>query len=59
VINVIAQVILLINIYEVERWIIILGVGLLLVTGAIFIERKREQIIAQTREWRDKLEEWN
>jgi hypothetical protein len=59
VVNVIAQLILLINIYEVERWIIILGVGLLLVTGAIFIERKREQIITQTREWRDRLEEWN
>jgi hypothetical protein len=59
VLNVITQVILLINIYEVERWIIILGVGIVLVTGAIFIERKREMIIAQTKEWRDMLEEWN
>jgi hypothetical protein len=56
--NVITQVIILINTYEVQRWIIILGVGLLLVILAVFIERQREKVIAQAREWREALELW-
>ncbi|MBW8009641.1 MAG: hypothetical protein FVQ83_00175 [Chloroflexi bacterium] len=56
--NVIAQIIVLVNVYDVNRWIIILGVGLLLVTGAIFIERKREQIIGQAQEWRARVDSW-
>ena len=56
--NVIAQVIVLVNVYQVERWVIVLGAGLLLVTLAVFVERKREQIIARAKEWRDALEAW-
>jgi hypothetical protein len=58
VLNVIAQVIVLVNVYQVERWVIVLGAGLLLVSLAVFVERKREQIIARAREWRDTLETW-
>jgi hypothetical protein len=58
VLDVVSQVILLVNIYDVQRWIIILGVGLILVSAAVFVERKREQIIAQTQEWLEALETW-
>jgi len=58
VLNVISQVVVLINVYDVQRWIIILGVGVLLVTAAIFVERQRERIIAQMQEWREELETW-
>lgn len=57
--NVVAQVIVLVNVYDVQRWIIILGVGLLLVTSAVFVERKREQIIARTQEWLEVLDAWD
>jgi hypothetical protein len=57
-INVVSQVIVLINVYQVERWILILGVGLLLVSAAVFVERKREQIIAQAQVWLEDLEKW-
>jgi hypothetical protein len=56
--NVVAQVVVLVNVYEVNRWFIILGVGLLLVTAAVFVERQRERIIARAQEWRDALETW-
>jgi hypothetical protein len=59
VLNVVSQVVVLINVYDVQRWIIILGVGVLLVTAAIFVERQREQIIAQMQEWREELETWD
>ena len=58
VLNVVAQVVILIRVYDVNRWFIILGVGLLLVTAAAFIERKRERIIARTQEWRELLDTW-
>jgi len=56
--NVTTQVIVLINIYDVNRWITILGVGLLFVTAAIFVERQREKIIARSQEWRETLDTW-
>jgi hypothetical protein len=59
VLNVVSQVVVLINVYDVQRWIIILGVGILLVTAAIFVERQRERIIAQMQEWREELETWD
>lgn len=59
VLNVVSQVVVLINVYDVQRWIIILGVGVLLVTAAIFVERQRERIIAQMQEWREELETWD
>jgi hypothetical protein len=58
VLNVIAQVVVLVNVYQVERWVIVLVAGLLLVSIAVFVERKREQIIARAKEWRDALEAW-
>jgi hypothetical protein len=58
VLNVVSQVVVLINVYDVQRWIIILGVGVLLVTAAIFVERQRERIIAQMQEWQEVLETW-
>jgi hypothetical protein len=58
VLNVVAQVILLVNVYDVYRWFIIIGVGLVLIVTAALVERQRERIIARTREWRDALETW-
>ena len=58
VLNIIAQVIVLSNVYDINRWIIILGVGLLLVTAAIFVERQREKIILRSKEWRETLDTW-
>jgi hypothetical protein len=58
VLNVVAQVIVLVNVYEVQRMVIILGVGLLLVTTAVFVERKREQIIARTQDWLETIDTW-
>ena len=57
--NVVAQVIVLVNVYDVQPWIIVVGVGLLLVTSAVFVERKRAEIIAQTQEWLDVLDAWD
>ena len=59
VLNVVTQVIVLVNVYDINRWIIILGVGLLLVTAAIFVERQREEIIARSKEWRETLDTWD
>jgi hypothetical protein len=56
--NVVAQVIVLVNVYDVHRWIIILGVGILLVTTAVFVERKRVQIIARAQDWLEVLDTW-
>ncbi|MBE9525227.1 MAG: hypothetical protein IMY76_09010 [Chloroflexi bacterium] len=56
--NVVAQVIVLVNVYDVHRWLIILGVGVLLVTTAVFVERARAQIIARAQEWLDVLDTW-
>jgi hypothetical protein len=58
VLNVVSQVVVLIDVYDVHRWILLLGVGVMLVSAAVFIERKREQIIAQVQEWREDLETW-
>ena len=59
VLNVSAQLIVLINVYDVNRWIVILGTGLFLVVGGIFIERKWDQILTQTQEWRTTLTGWH
>jgi hypothetical protein len=56
--NVVAQVVVVINVYEVDRWLIIFGVGLLLVTLAVFVERQRLRVIAQAQVWREALETW-
>lgn len=59
VLNVIAQVVVLVTVHEVNRWFIILGVGLLLVGSAILVERRREQLLLQAEEWRGVLESWD
>lgn len=56
--NVVAQVVVLVSVYEVNRWFIILGVGLLLVGAAILVERRREQIVSRAQEWRGVVESW-
>jgi len=58
VLNVVAQVVVLVSVYDVNRWFIFLGVGMLLVTVAVFVERQRESIISRTQEWREGLESW-
>jgi hypothetical protein len=56
--NVIGQLILLATISDVLRWIVILGTGLLLVSLAILVERRREDIASQIGEWRTALSTW-
>jgi len=56
--NVVAQVVVLVNVHEESRWFIILGVGLLVVIVGVFVERQREHIIARAPEWRTELEAW-
>jgi hypothetical protein len=58
VLNVIAQIVNLVRIYQVNRWFIILGVGLLLVLLAVFIERRREQLVVEAKGWQDTLATW-
>ncbi len=47
-----------INIYEANHWTPIFGVGILLVSAAVFVERQRVRIIARAQEWRVALEAW-
>ncbi|MFQ5615800.1 MAG: SCO7613 C-terminal domain-containing membrane protein, partial [Anaerolineales bacterium] len=56
--NVVAQAVVLVSVYEVNRWFIILGAGLLLVVVGVFVERQRERVIARAQEWRETLEMW-
>ncbi len=58
ILNVISQVILVVRVYDINRWIAILGVGLVLVVAAIFVEKQRETIIARSKEWSEKLDSW-
>ena len=58
VLNVVAQVVVLVSVYQVSRWFIILGVGLVLVVLAVFVERRRERLLSQAQAWRDNIETW-
>ncbi|MCP4536759.1 MAG: hypothetical protein GY832_06400 [Chloroflexi bacterium] len=58
VLNVVVQIVVLVRVYEVNRWFIMLGVGLLMVIVAALVERRRERIITRAQEWRDILETW-
>jgi hypothetical protein len=68
VLNVVAQVTVLLSAWRevpaeegdplLTAVLIILGVGLLIVFLAVFVERQRERIIARTQEWREMLETW-
>ncbi|MDO9299988.1 MAG: hypothetical protein Q7T89_01330, partial [Anaerolineales bacterium] len=56
--NIIAQVIVLVNVYNISIWLVGLGMGLIIMTIAIFVELRREQLRARTREWSEALEQW-
>ena len=58
VLNIIAQVTVLVNVYNVNIWLVGLGVGLLIMGIAIWVELKREQLRARTRELTETLEKW-
>jgi hypothetical protein len=57
--NILAQLILLMQIYNIVRWIVALAVGLLIMLLAIFVERRREQIRARMGEFGETLEKWD
>jgi len=57
-INIVAQVIILINVYDINRWLVAFGAGLLIMGLAIYIERSREQLRARARELSETLEKW-
>ena len=47
-----------VNKYDVDRWVIIFGVGLLLVSIAVYVERQRMQLLNRAHEWREALGIW-
>jgi hypothetical protein len=57
--NIIAQTIVLIRVYEVNRWLVLLGVGLLLVAAAIFLEQRQGRLSKRVQVWRELLEAWD
>jgi predicted membrane channel-forming protein YqfA (hemolysin III family) len=59
ILSVLAQVIVLVNVLDISRWVVLLAVGLALVSTAVFVERKQEQIRSQTKLWREALETWH
>ncbi|MBI5823464.1 MAG: hypothetical protein HZB18_05500 [Chloroflexi bacterium] len=56
--NIIAQVIVLVNVYNISIWLVGLGMGLVIMGIAVFVELRREQLRARTREWSETLEKW-
>jgi len=56
--NIIAQVIILISVYDINRWLVGFVAGLLIMAVAIYIERSREQLRARARELSETLEKW-
>jgi hypothetical protein len=58
VLNILAQVIIQVNKYEIDRWVIIFGVGLLLVSIAVYVERQRMKLLSRAHEWREALGTW-
>ncbi len=59
VLNILAQLVVLVRVYEISRWLIIFGVGALLMGIGLLVERRREMLLAQAREFRDMLERWD
>jgi len=57
-INIVAQVIVLINVYDINRWLVGFGAGLLIMGLAIYIERSRERLGQRARELSEILEKW-
>ena len=58
VLNLLAQVIVLVSVYDINRWFVAFGAGLLIMGLAIYIERSREQLRARARELSETLEAW-
>jgi hypothetical protein len=58
VLNILAQLIVLISVYDINRWFVAFGAGLLIMGFAIYIERSREQLRAYSRELSETLEKW-
>ncbi|HET7145099.1 MAG TPA: hypothetical protein VFI68_13860, partial [Anaerolineales bacterium] len=56
--NIIAQVIVLVNVYNISIWLVGLGMGLIIMAIAVYVELRREQLRARTREWSETLEKW-
>jgi len=62
VINIAAQVVVLIavhDIHRVNRWLVAFGAGLLITGIAVFAELKREQLRARSRQLSEMLEAWD
>jgi hypothetical protein len=59
VVNVLAQLVILIRVYDVNRWVIIFSAGILLVGLGLFVERRREMLLSRAQEFRDQLERWD
>ncbi len=56
--NIVAQVIVLVNVYDINRWLVAFGAGLLIMGLAIYIERSRERLRERARELSETLEKW-
>jgi hypothetical protein len=56
--NILAQVIVLVSVYDINRWLVAFGVGVLITGIAIYIERGREQLRARFGQWSETLEAW-
>jgi hypothetical protein len=57
--NLIAQVIVMVRTYNISIWLVGLGMGLIIMTIAVFVELRREQLRSRTREWSETLEKWD
>ncbi len=56
--NILAQLIVLISVYDINRWFVAFGAGLLIMSIAIYIERSREQLRVYSHELSETLEAW-
>jgi len=56
--NILAQLIVLVSVYDINRWFVAFGAGLFIMAIAIYIERSREQLRTRARELSETLEAW-
>lgn len=56
--NLFAQVIVLVNVYDINRWLVAFAAGLFIMALAIAIERSRERLRERMRELSETLEQW-
>jgi hypothetical protein len=56
--NILAQLIVLVSVYDINRWFVAFGAGLLIMGIAIYIERSRERLRERVRELSETLEAW-